>query len=143
MLNSTLIATERAILYSRKVPPPWELLQVPTSMLCRRSVRLRSTAAAPPCKSTSTPLLNIVLHEPQIPPNTGTAARSKLARGHPPLQKATRLLRAALAAVAADRSAYSTAFGRPGTIGRLALATRCRLHLVGRLGFSLDEKGFR
>ena len=113
----------------------------------RRSVRLLSTAAAPPCKSTSTPLLNIVLHEPQIPPNTGTAARSKLARsslrGHPPLQKPTRLLRAALAVVAVECFAHYTAFGRPGTIGRLALATRCRLHLVGRLGFSLDEKGFR
>jgi len=53
-----------------------------------------------------------------------------------PLRPPSRLIRAAY-------SAYSTAFGRPGTIGRLALATRCRLHLVGRLGFSLDEKGFR
>lgn len=40
----------------------------------RRTVRLRSTSAAP-SKSKSTPLLNIVLHEPQIPGNTGTAAR--------------------------------------------------------------------
>ena len=46
------------------------------------------------------PLLNIVLFEPQIPPNTGT-------------------------------------------IGRLALACRCRLHLVGKLGFSLEEKALR
>ena len=30
-----------------------------------------------------------------------------------------------------------------GTIGRLALATRCRLHLVGKLGFSLDEKALQ
>ena len=45
-------------------------------LLGRRSVRLCSTsAAAPPSKSNSTPLLNIVLHEPQIPGNTGTAAR--------------------------------------------------------------------
>ena len=108
-------------------------------MLCSTAAaigrRLCSTAAAPPCKSTSMPLLNIVLHEPQIPPNTGTAARSK-ACSQQPLRPPTRLIRAAY-------SAYSTAFGRPGTIGRLALATRCRLHLVGRLGFSLDEKGFR
>jgi tRNA (cytidine/uridine-2'-O-)-methyltransferase len=30
-----------------------------------------------------------------------------------------------------------------GTIGRLAMATRCRLHLVGRLGFRTDEKACR
>jgi tRNA (cytidine/uridine-2'-O-)-methyltransferase len=30
-----------------------------------------------------------------------------------------------------------------GTIGRLALALGCRLHLVGRLGFDTDEKACR
>lgn len=30
-----------------------------------------------------------------------------------------------------------------GTIGRLALALDCRLHLVGRLGFDTDEKACR
>lgn len=30
-----------------------------------------------------------------------------------------------------------------GTIGRLALALGCRLHLVGRLGFETDEKACR
>ena len=30
-----------------------------------------------------------------------------------------------------------------GTIGRLALAARCRLHLVGPLGFSIDDKQVR
>ncbi len=43
------------------------------------------------------PSLNVVLVEPEIPPNTGN-------------------------------------------VGRLCLATGCRLHLVGPLGFSLDEK---
>ena len=63
------------------------LANVDAPMLCSTAAaigrRLCSTAAAPPCKSTTMPLLNIVLHEPQIPPNTGTAARSKLAHSSP------------------------------------------------------------
>ena len=62
--------------------PDLRALLAPCLMLARAgrpSVRLRSTTAAP-SKSVSTPLLNIVLHEPQIPGNTGTAARPKLPR---------------------------------------------------------------
>ena len=46
------------------------------------------------------PIFNVVLHEPEIPQNTGN-------------------------------------------IGRLCLGTKSHLHLVGRLGFSLDEKSRR
>ena len=59
--------------------PCWRLVCAMLARAGRRSVRLRSTTAAP-SKSVSTPLLNIVLHEPQIPGNTGTAARPKLPR---------------------------------------------------------------
>ena len=53
-----------------------------------------------PGNSSSEPAFNVVLVEPEIPPNTGT-------------------------------------------IGRLCLAAGARLHLVGPLGFSLEEKALR
>jgi tRNA (cytidine/uridine-2'-O-)-methyltransferase len=56
--------------------------------------------SAPDHSEQTEPRLNVVLVEPEIPPNTGN-------------------------------------------VGRLCLATGCRLHLVGPLGFSLDEKQLR
>jgi tRNA (cytidine/uridine-2'-O-)-methyltransferase len=65
----------------------------------RELAQSRLSASTSTATSVSEPLLNVVLFEPQIPPNTGT-------------------------------------------IGRLTLATRSRLHLI-KPNFSLDDKALR